>query len=544
LIAESTLAVRRTLSAIVPQLYSVLLLLAGGLLLVSGAIPANSEILDSLSDLVPLPVVELSHLTASLTGLLLLFLARGIRLRIDAAWYGSLGLLGLGIASSLLKGFDWHEALVLSMILLLMLPTRSYFQRRSSLLRMSFSKSWLATIALVLAGTIWLGLFAYRDVEYSHDLWWQFSYDATAPRFLRALLLVSVVVVAFGLFRLLGVAPPQTLLKPTEAELNEARHILVNCAETQGFLALLGDKYLFWNAERNAFIMFAATSQFWIAMGDPIGEQAAFDELLYQFLEQADRYGAKAVFYQASAEWLPSYLDLGLSLFKLGEDARVNLSAFSLQGKKHDAQRSARNKFGKIGYQFEILSGAAVEDALPALRQISDAWLASKNTREKGFSLGFFDENYVRRTDVAVIKDETGHIRAFANLWQTAGHEELSIDLMRYHPDSPRGIMDFLFAELMLWGQAEHYQWFSLGMAPLAGLEHRPLAPLWHKVGATIFKMGDHFYNFEGLHSYKAKFDPVWEARYLAAPTGFSVPIILMTITRLISGSWKGIFSK
>ncbi len=433
---------------------------------------------------------------------------------------------------------------MLSMILLLMLPTRSYFQRRSSLLRMSFSKSWLAAIALVLAGTIWLGLFAYRDVEYSHDLWWQFSYDATAPRFLRALLLVSVVAVAFGLFRLLGVAPPQTLLKPTEAELNEARHILVNCAETQGFLALLGDKYLFWNAERNAFIMFAASSQFWIAMGDPIGEQTAFDELLYQFLEQADRYGAKAVFYQASAEWLPSYLDLGLSLFKLGEDARVNLSAFSLQGKKHDAQRSARNKFGKIGYQFEILSGAAVEDALPALRQISDAWLASKNTREKGFSLGFFDENYVRRTDVAVIKDETGHIRAFANLWQTAGHEELSIDLMRYHPDSPRGIMDFLFAELMLWGQAEHYEWFSLGMAPLAGLEHRPLAPLWHKMGATIFKMGDHFYNFEGLHSYKAKFDPVWEARYLAAPTGFSVPIILMTITRLISGSWKGIFSK
>ena len=238
-----------------------------------------------------------------------------------------------------------------------MLPTRSYFQRRSSLLRMSFSKSWLAAITMVLAGSIWLGFFAYRDVEYSHDLWWQFSYDDTAPRFLRALLLVSVVAVAFGLFRLLGVAPPQTLLKPTEAELNEARHILVNCAETQGFLALLGDKYLFWNAERNAFIMFAATSQFWIAMGDPVGEQTAFDELLYQFLEQADRYGAKAVFYQASAEWLPSYLDLGLSLFKLGEDARVNLSTFSLQGKKRDAQRGARNKFGKLGYQFEILSG-------------------------------------------------------------------------------------------------------------------------------------------------------------------------------------------
>jgi phosphatidylglycerol lysyltransferase len=389
-----------------------------------------------------------------------------------------------------------------------------------------------------------LGFFAYRDVEYSHELWWQFSYDSNAPRFLRALLLLSVVAVAYGLSRLLAIAPPPALPKPTEVELAEARRIVVTCADTRGFLALLGDKYLFWSPERNAFIMFAVTPQFWIVMGDPVGEQAAFDELLYQFMTQADRYGAKAVFYQASAEWLPSYLDLGLSLFKLGEEARVDLSAFSLQGKKHDAQRSARNKFGKLNFQFEILSGSAVEAALPELRRISDAWLTSKNSREKGFSLGFFDENYVYQTNVAVIKDEAGQIRAFANLWQTAGREELSIDLMRYDPDSPKGIMDFLFTELMLWGQAETYQWFSLGMAPLAGLEHRPLAPLWHKVGATIFKMGDQFYNFEGLYQYKAKFEPDWQPRYLAAPAGLSVPFILMIIARLISGGWQGIFSK
>jgi len=411
-------------------------------------------------------------------------------------------------------------------------------------MRMSFSKSWLLAIALLLAGSIWLGFFAYRDVEYSHDLWWQFSYDNNAPRFLRAMLLVSVVAVAFGLSRLLAVAPSQTPLKPTAAELTEARQIVLKSPETHGFLALLGDKTLFWNAERNAFIMFGATAKFWIAMGDPIGEVTAFDELLYQFLEQADRNGAKAVFYEASADLLPAYLDLGLSLFKLGEEARVDLSAFSLQGKKHDAQRSARNRFGKLNYQFEILTGPDVEAALSALRQISDAWLTSKNTREKGFSLGFFAEDYISRTDVAVIKDETGHIQAFANIWKTDAKEELSIDLMRYHPDSPKGIMDFLFSELMLWGQVQHYQWFSLGMAPLAGLEQRPLSPLWHKIGATIFKMGDQFYNFEGLYQYKAKFEPDWQPRYLAAPAGMSVPYILMLIARLISGGWQGIFSK
>ncbi|OAI09617.1 hypothetical protein A1353_04710 [Methylomonas methanica] len=542
--AESSQLVRKILTAIVPQLYSLLLLIAGGVLIVSGAIPANSEAMDWLREAVALPVVEFSHLAGSLIGLVLLFLARGIWLRIDAAWFGSLILLGLGIFASLLKGFDWREALVLSIIMLLLLPTRSHFQRHSSLLRMSFSTSWIATVVMVLAGSTWLGFFAHRDVEYAHELWWLFSYEDDAPRFLRALLVMTVVSVSYGVQRLLSVAPPEDLEKPTEEEISEVRNLLTHCEDTHGFLALLADKYLLWNQRRSAFIMYATTDQFWVAMGDPIGEPSAIENLLWEFHEQANLHGTKAVFYQAGPSLLPYYLDLGMSLFKLGEEARVDLTTFSLQGKQRDSQRSARNKFGKMDYRFEILTGDDVQAALPALRQISDVWLAHKNTREKGFSLGFFAETYIRHTDVAVIKDPSGQIKAFANLWQTENRQELSIDLMRYDPESPKGIMDFLFAELMMWGKAENYQWFSLGMAPLAGLERRPLAPLWHKIGTTIFDLGDHFYNFEGLYEYKAKFAPTWQPRYLAAPAGISVPFILMVITRLISGGWRGIFSK
>jgi phosphatidylglycerol lysyltransferase len=543
LIANS-IQVRQVLSTIVPRLYSLLLLLAGGLLLVSGSIPANSEILDALRDVVPLPVIELSHLTGSLAGLLLLFMARGIWLRIDSAWYGSLGLLGLGVAASLLKGFDWHEALVLLVILLLMLPTRSYFQRHSSLLKMSFSTTWLATMLMVLAGSIWLGLFAYRDVEYSHDLWWQFSFEGDAPRFLRAMLLMSVAMLAYGCFRLFSVAAPKELVKPTVQELDLAAELVSHSTDTCGYLALLGDKYLSWNEDRSAFIMYAVTPKYWIVMGDPVGEEKAFEDLLWSFREQADQHGAKVVFYQVSEALLPYYLDLGLSLLKLGEEAKVELSTFTLTGRKRDSQRGARNRFTKLGFSFEILTGSQVEQALPQLKQISDSWLNRKNTREKSFSLGFFDETYLRRTDVAVIRGQNGQIAAFANLWQTLNKQELSLDLMRYDPDIAGGVMEYLFIELILWGQQQGFQWFSLGMAPLSGLERRPLAPLWHKIGTIIFDLGDEFYNFEGLYNYKAKFDPVWEPRYLAAPSGFSVPFVMMAITRLISGGWKGIFAK
>jgi len=545
LLAESGTTINRIISAVIPQLYSVLLLLAGGILLVSGSLPANSDAIDWLSTLIPLPILEVSHLVGSLIGLLLLFLARGIRLKIDAAWYGGLFLLGFGIIASLLKGIDWREALVLLSILLLMLPCRNYFNRHSSLLRMSFSKSWLVTVAMVVAGSIWLGFFAYRDVDYAHELWWQFSYDGNAPRFLRAMLLMAVVTASYGLLRLLSVATPEFYAKPNEQELDEVQQLLLKDPQTHGYLALLGDKYLFWNPQRNAFIMFEITPQFWVVMGDPVGETNAFENLFWQFLEQADQHGAKAVFYQVGAELIPYYLDQGLSLFKLGEEAIIDLSRFTLEGKLREDQRSARNKFNKLGYQFEILRGEAIATALPRLHQISDTWLINKHTKEKGFSLGFFAEAYLQRTNIAVIKDNNGQIMAFANLWQGGGDlQELSIDLMRYDTSSPKGIMDFLFAELLLWGKAEHYHWFSLGVAPLAGLERHPLAPLWHKIGTAIFDMGDQFYNFEGLYGYKAKFAPQWRPRYLAAPANFSTPYILVVITRLISGSFRGIFSK
>jgi len=102
--------------------------------------------------------------------------------------------------------------------------------------------------------------------------------------------------------------------------------------------------------------------------------------------------------------------------------------------------------------------------------------------------------------------------------------------------------MDFLFAELMLWGKDEGFRWFNLGMAPLSGLEAHELAPLWHKLGNLVFRHGDAFYNFEGLRNYKQKFDPEWRARYIACRGGvLGLPRALLESARLISGGVSGL---
>src|SRR5206468_1593817 len=86
-----------------------------------------------------------------------------------------------------------------------------------------------------------------------------------------------------------------------------------------------------------------------------------------------------------------------------------------------------------IMYGVEIVHDPA--PILPELRAISDSWLSEKKAREKGFSLGFFAEDYVRRFPVAVVRRE-GRIVAFSNIWTSAQNEELSVDLMRHALDA------------------------------------------------------------------------------------------------------------
>jgi Uncharacterized conserved protein len=133
---------------------------------------------------------------------------------------------------------------------------------------------------------------------------------------------------------------------------------------------------------------------------------------------------------------------------------------------------------------------------------------------------------------------------AFASLWTSLSKVELSVDLMRYGPEAPPAVMQYLFTELMLWGREQGYQFFGLGMAPLAGLERRALAPLWSRLGAFMYRHGEQFYNFQGLREYKAKFDPIWEPRYIASPGGVALPRILTNIATLISGGLSGVLAK
>ncbi len=532
---------RAFLTAVTPQAIAIAVFLAGAVLLFSGATPGLDYRLTLLRDFVPLSVLELSHLLGSVVGVGLLIIAHGLYRRLHTAWWITIWLLCAGILASLLKGFDYEEATILAVVVIMLASARSRFRRRASLIEQHFSGAWVAAFFLVLAMAAWLVLFAYRHLPYENELWWQFAFHASAPRSLRASLLAVMIGAAYGLWRVLRPAPPR-FSAPKAKDLERVAALIEQGEDTTANLALLGDKNLLFNKDRTACIMFQSSGSSWVAMGDPIGPPELGEALAWEFLEDCDGMAVSPVFYQVTPERMPLYVDLGLNLSKLGEEARVPLETFSLEGAERAELRQAQRRASRDGATFEMIGRGAVPAILPQLRAVSDTWLAAKNTAEKRFSLGFFDERYISHFDVGVVRHQ-GAVVAFANLWR-GGSTELSVDLMRYSDAAPKGVVDYMLIECMLWGRAQGFRWFNLGMAPLSGLEEHALAPTWHKLGRIVQRYGETFYNFEGLRKFKEKFAPVWRPRYLAAPDGLAMAGALLDVTALISGGVRNVLRK
>lgn len=527
-----------------PHLSGILVMVAGLVLLISGASPAIENRLHTLSDAVPLALLEASHMLASVVGVLLVIVARGLFRRLDAAYFFAMAALGAGAVFSLLKGFDYEEATLLVLVMAMLYGSRQAFYRKTALLSEPFTLGWFLTVGAMVAASSWIGFFAFRHVEYTHDLWWTFTVDADAPRFLRALLAVTVVGLAVALYQSLRPTRPEPPL-PSPQDLADAKRIIGNVRSTDANLALLGDKHLLFNEDRTGFVMYGLQGNSMIAMGDPV---AATDEvraeLAWSFRELCDDHDRRIVFYQILEDNLPLYVDMGLSLQKLGEEAVIRLETFSLAGQKRRHLRNAHNRSTREGMTFEFVpADAQTPELLAEMRAVSDAWLSEKATREKGFSIGRFTPEYVAHFPCGIVRVH-GRMVGFATLWLGGTKEEMSVDLMRHIEDAPHGVMDFLFAECMFWGAKNGYKWFSLGLAPLSGLENHPLAPMWHRVGAFIFRYGENFYNFEGLRVYKSKFDPEWRAKYLATRGGLNVASALLDVSTLISGGLRGIVAK
>jgi phosphatidylglycerol lysyltransferase len=282
-------------------------------------------------------------------------------------------------------------------------------------------------------------------------------------------------------------------------------------------------------------LMYAKRGRSWVALFDPVGSRGEWTDLIWRFIELADEHGGRAAFYQVRAESLPLYLEAGLKVMKLGEEARLPLDAFDLKGGARSGLRYALKRGERDGLALELLPPEAVAASLPALEQISDAWLASRKAHEKSFSVAAFLPAYLERQSVALLR-QNGQPVAFVSVMATDEKGEACIGIMRHTDEASSYAMEFLFTKLALDLKAAGYAVLSLGMAPLSGMAHGPLSSHWHRLAGLLREHGGRVYNFQGLRSFKGKFQPVWEPRYLAA-TGTVGPFLALADVAALAGA-------
>ncbi len=504
---------------LLPMFLGVVTFVIGMSLVISGAVPAFHHRLLLLAATVPLWLVEGSNMAASLVGVLLLFVARGLFFRLDAAWWMALVLASVGLFVSLARGLAFVEAGVLLFLIAVLVSTRTRFNRPASLFDRPLSPEMLVAVALVLGVAFWIFFFAFRHVPYSRELWWQFEFDDKASRSLRGTVAAGLLAAGIGLWQMLRLAPGRAA-RPTPEDLLAAERIARGQPRSDAMLAMMGDKSFLFSDSGRTFLMYAKRARNWVALYDPVGPREEWPALISAFIALAHAHAGRPAFYQVRSDALPFYLEAGLRLMKLGEEALVSLADFSLEGSRMSHLRYALKRGARDGLAAELLE--APEAAMAALRDVSDAWLAHRRATEKGFSVAGFDTVSLARQSVMLVR-QNGRPVAFVTFMTTDLHMEATVGVMRHVPDASPYAMEFLFTQLALHLRAAGYQHLSLGMAPLSGLAVGRRNSFWYRIGHLLWRHGNRVYSFRGLRGFKSKFQPVWEPRYLAT-TGLLGP--------------------
>lgn len=193
---------------------------------------------------------------------------------------------------------------------------------------------------------------AYRGVD-CQELWWQFAWSGDAPRFPRASLAVAVVAGVLAIDALVN-HPVDARSKPTPIP-DSVRRILARCPTTQPMVALLGDKCFLIDDADTALLAYGTAGRSWITMGDPVGDGEAGRELIWRFAELVDRAGGRPVFFDLSPAFLPDYVDLGLTILKIGEVAKADLHTFSLEGPELRDLRRADRRATRDELEFAVI---------------------------------------------------------------------------------------------------------------------------------------------------------------------------------------------
>lgn len=526
--------------------------LVGIVNLVSAVTPSVPARIDVLREVFPFEVRAGGHVFAAIAGFFLLTLATNLLRRKRIAWWLTVMLLVVSILSHLIKGLDYEESLMAGVLLGQLLLMRGVFTAQSD--RPSIAQGIRVLIAAILFtlayGTV--GFFL-LDRQYSVNfdlgqaLWQTLAMFFTADNaglqpttrfgrfFSDSIYIIGIVTLGYALFMLLR--PVLMRSGATWSERERAKILVERYGNSSlARFALFDDKVYYFSPSGQSVIAYVPKGRGAIALGDPIGLPNDRLEAIAGFRVFCDQNDWYPAFYQTLPDNLELYQSLGFHVVQIGEEAIVDLQTFTLEGKAGKNLRTAMNKLTKAGHKIEFYQPPIANELLRDLRAVSDEWLQMMHGSEKKFSLGWFNDEYLRECEIALVRTPNGEISAFANIIPEYQRNDATIDLMRRRLEIEHGTMDFLFVSLFQHFKQRGYDGFNLGLSALSGVGTTERPPRLEQALHYLYRHLNQLYNFEGLHAYKDKFHPRWESRYLIYPGLAALPDVVVALVRADSG--------
>lgn len=519
---------------LVATVMGIIVITCGLLLLLSALTPSLISRSTLITNMESIVFLRYSRSISIAIGLMLIFIAKEVFLRVKRAYNVTMILLLAGGIFTFIKGFDIEEFTFIMIAIGVMRLSKTNFYRKSILIKPSHIAAVMISVPILLV--IYLHVSHILFLSYIRT----FHYPHLVFHDIRTFIHSGVFVyLLFLAFILIWYLKRDRIEKDPRYHNFDARMVDQFFEKYQGHhlshLIYLGDKQLFWAADGQVLIAYSCYSDKAVVLGDPMGEESLISDGIQEFQRFIDIYGYRAVFYEVDEKNLSMYHDNGYYFFKLGEEAVVNLQEFDMVGSSRRSFRNIVKRFEKDGYTFEVISPPFDDKLLDELESISQEWLG--NRKEMGFSVGWFNRPYLQKSPIAVLKDSAGDkIIAFVSLtFQGQEREHVGIDLMRFKGNVPNSSMDVIFIHLLLHFKELGYHYFSFGVAPLAKVGSAPRSHKAEKIAHFVYEHGKLIYSFEGLRKFKDKFDPEWEPRYLAYPQLVSLPALLIEISMLVN---------
>jgi lysyl-tRNA synthetase, class II len=340
---------------------------------------------------------------------------------------------------------------------------------------------------------------------------------------------MGVAVVGLVLVLLLQPRRPPAVLAPEDECALRALLEAWGGRDSLGYFALRRDKSVVFSPSGKAAVTYRVVGGVSLASGDPIGDPEAWPRAIGAWLDEAQRFAWVPGVLGASRAGATAYVRAGFDALELGDEAVLDLTSFTLDGRARRPVRQAVSRARRANYRVDVrrqrdLSPDELAEIARRVDELRDGDV------ERGFSMALGRVGDPADGDVVVVTARTpeGRLAAIMTLvpW---GRDGLSLDLMRRSRGSENGTMELLVATLAEHAAALGTRRVSLNFAVFRSALERgsqigagPVLRLWR----SVLLKASRWWQIESLYRANAKYLPLWAPRHICFLRAADLPAV------------------